>query len=210
MLNLLSSQMTLNQWVPGSSPGSHSPPKLAVKELPAERPISGRFFAIVRGVSCVSAHRPRLLGRFWGACLRRQKSRSRRQPGRFATALPERTHSAKARMVGHDGSTFFFFPRHSSDWLATAGRVTRCCLRNLHPIANDSATRRQDGLKSRVALGIRSDSALHHPPSSAQDADSGVSACRAWLSTSFMPSLVGFSGRNGEGLAGALSTALRY
>ena len=32
---------TLNQWVPGS-------PKLAVEDLPGERPIFGRFFAIVR------------------------------------------------------------------------------------------------------------------------------------------------------------------
>ena len=36
------------------------------------------------------------------------------------------------------------------------------------------------------------------------------SACRAWLSASFMLSLVCFSGRNGEGLAGTLSIALRY
>src|SRR5262249_28980423 len=32
------------------------------------------------GGSCVSAHWSRLLGRFWGACLRRQKSRSRGEP----------------------------------------------------------------------------------------------------------------------------------
>ena len=31
--------------------------------------------------SCVYAYRSRLLGRFWGACLRRQKSRSRRRLG---------------------------------------------------------------------------------------------------------------------------------
>src|SRR5262249_22689058 len=55
------------------------PPKLAVEDLPVERPIFGRFFAIVRAAFCVSAHRSRLLGRFWGACLRRQKSRSRPQ-----------------------------------------------------------------------------------------------------------------------------------
>ena len=34
--------------------------------------------AIVRVGSSVSAHRSRLLGTFWGGCLRRQKSRSRR------------------------------------------------------------------------------------------------------------------------------------
>jgi hypothetical protein len=64
---------TLNQWVPSSSPGS-------------QRPACGKayFRPVFRhreGGSCVSAHRSRLLGRFWGACLRRQKSRSRSRPG---------------------------------------------------------------------------------------------------------------------------------
>ena len=62
---------TLNQWVPGS-------PKLAVEDLPAEKAHFHPVFPDREGGSCVSAHRSRLLGRFWGACLRRQKSRSRR------------------------------------------------------------------------------------------------------------------------------------
>jgi hypothetical protein len=41
------------------------------------------------GGSCVSAHRSRLLGRFWGACLRRQKSRSWRQVGRSAPVVDD-------------------------------------------------------------------------------------------------------------------------
>jgi hypothetical protein len=35
-------------------------PKLAVEDLPAERPTFGRFFAIGEGGSCVSADRSRL------------------------------------------------------------------------------------------------------------------------------------------------------
>ena len=54
-------------------------PKLALEDLPPERLILGRFFAIGEGGSCVSAYSSRLLGTFWGACLRRQKSRSWRQ-----------------------------------------------------------------------------------------------------------------------------------
>src|SRR6516165_2672917 len=67
-----------------------SPPKLTVEDLPAERPIFGRFFAIGEGGSCVSAHRSRLLGTFWGACLRGEKSRSRRQ-------LRSRRHGARVQ-----------------------------------------------------------------------------------------------------------------
>src|SRR5215475_5168060 len=47
-------------------PPPSSPPKLAVEDLPAERPIFGRLFAIGEGGSCVSAHRSRLLGTFLG------------------------------------------------------------------------------------------------------------------------------------------------
>jgi hypothetical protein len=34
---------TLNQWIPGSSPGAPT-----IQSTPEERPIFGRFFAIVR------------------------------------------------------------------------------------------------------------------------------------------------------------------
>jgi hypothetical protein len=78
------SSADLNQWVPGSSPGS---PTIQSTETRRGRPTCGKaYFRPVfhdrEGGSCVSAHRSRLLGRFWGACLRRQKSRSRRQPRR--------------------------------------------------------------------------------------------------------------------------------
>ena len=66
-------------------------PKPSVCELKVNRVLEDSELAAVaggvpdrEGGSCVSAHRSRLLGRFWGACLRRQKSRSRRQPGRSA------------------------------------------------------------------------------------------------------------------------------
>ena len=42
-----------------------SPPKLTVEDLPF-RPV----FAIGEGGSCLPAHRSRLLGTFWGVCLR--------------------------------------------------------------------------------------------------------------------------------------------
>jgi len=70
-------------------------PKPSVCELKVNRVLEDSELAAVaggvpdrEGGSCVSAHRSRLLGRFWGACLRRQKSRSRRQPGRSAPVAP--------------------------------------------------------------------------------------------------------------------------
>jgi hypothetical protein len=74
-----------------------SPPKLAVESLPAERPIFGRFFCDREGGSCVSPYRSRLLGTSWGACPRRQKSRSWRQVG-LGTPPPPRMGGAPVTM----------------------------------------------------------------------------------------------------------------
>jgi hypothetical protein len=74
---------SLNEWVPGSSPGAPTTQSTETRRGKTYLR-EGLFRPVFRdreGGSCVSAYRPRLLATFWGAGLRRQKSRSRRQPG---------------------------------------------------------------------------------------------------------------------------------
>src|ERR1700757_3660648 len=81
LITLIAGNWVLETGFAGLHPPPSSQSKLAVEDLPAERPIFGRFFAIVRAALASLRIRSRLLGRFWGACLRRQKSGFRRRLG---------------------------------------------------------------------------------------------------------------------------------